>query len=306
MEPTRLHLYGRFTSQRKPYAGAGVVNPRTNTITHIDIKSQLERHANNRAELAAIAVALKQENTEKHMSILTDSLFCRITIRNYTTDPASYNKHLHKDLLQLTNQLLKDRHHKQLKTRIGKVQSHRDVEYNEAADKAVRAVVDGEHTPDITFEEADPPIGGLRTWPQIKHNPPNKPENIRKLTNLKASIKKELKYTNKTATMKDVFGKLLQTARDTRIYFSIQAYSQSPYRSRRDSYEVAWGSHVYRCKKKHNSHGLMICTKCNQPLTNTHLLGGCKHNSKLRTSRHNNTFKLLHEELKNTTEEGGQ
>jgi hypothetical protein len=34
-----------------------------------------------------------------------------------------------------------------------------------------------------------------------------------------------------------------------------------------------------------------------QPLTNTHLLGGCKHNSKLRTSRHNSTFKLLHEQL---------
>jgi hypothetical protein len=41
----------------------------------------------------------------------------------------------------------------------------------------------------------------------------------------------------------------------------------------------------------------MLCTKCKQPLANTQLLGGCKHNSKLRTSRHNNTFKLLHEEL---------
>jgi len=41
----------------------------------------------------------------------------------------------------------------------------------------------------------------------------------------------------------------------------------------------------------------MLCTKCNQPLTNTHLLGGCKHNSKLRTSRYNSTFKLLHEQL---------
>ena len=60
---------------------------------------------------------------------------------------------------------------------------------------------------------------------------------------------------------------------------------------------MAWGSHVYRCKKKHNSQGLMICTKCNQPLTNTYLLGGCKHNSKLRTSRHNRTFKLLQEQL---------
>ena len=41
----------------------------------------------------------------------------------------------------------------------------------------------------------------------------------------------------------------------------------------------------------------MMCTKCNQPLTNTHLLGGCKYNSKLRISRHHSTFKLLHEQL---------
>ncbi len=89
-----------------------MVNPRTISITHIDIKSQLERHTINRAELAAIAVALKHENTEDHMSILTDSSFCINTIRNYTIHPATYNQHLHKDLLQLINQLLKERDHK--------------------------------------------------------------------------------------------------------------------------------------------------------------------------------------------------
>jgi ribonuclease HI len=161
-----------------------VVNPRTNSITHIDIKSQPERHTINRAELAAIAVALKQENTEDHMSILADSSFCINTIRHYTIDPAAYNQHLHTDLLQLTNQLLKDRDDKQLKTHIGKVKSHTDMEYNETADKVARAVVDGENSPDITFEDADLQIGGLRPWPQIRHNPPNKPEHIRKLTNL--------------------------------------------------------------------------------------------------------------------------
>ncbi len=166
------------------------MNPRTNTITHIDIKSQPKRHTINRAELAAIAVALKQENTENHMIIRTDSSFCINTIHNYTIDPTSYNQHLKKYLLQLTNQQLKYRSHKQLKTHIGKVKSHTDVEYNETAGKVARAVVDGEHTPDITFEEVYPPIVGLRTWPQIRHNQPNKPENIRKLTNLKASIKR--------------------------------------------------------------------------------------------------------------------
>jgi ribonuclease HI len=91
------------------------VNPITNFITHIDIKSQLERQTINRAELAAIAVAHKQENTAEHMSILTDNSFCINTIRNYAFDPAAYNQHLHKDLLQLANQLLKDRDSKQQK-----------------------------------------------------------------------------------------------------------------------------------------------------------------------------------------------
>jgi ribonuclease HI len=295
MEPTRLRLYGRLTSQRKPYVGSGNGKPKKKTITHIDIRSQPRRHTINRAELADITVALKQENTEDHMSILTDSSLCINTIRNYIIDPAAYNQHLHKDLLQLTNQLLKDRDRKQLRTHIGKIKSHTDVEYNETADKAARAVVDGDNLPDITFEEADPPIGGLRTWPQLRLNTTNKPEHIRKLTNLKSGIKKELKHTNKTTATKGVYWKLLQAARNTRTDFSIQAYSQSPYRSRRDACELAWGSHVYRCLKKNNTHGPMLCTKCNQPLTNTHLLGGCKHNSKLRTSRHNSTFKLLQE-----------
>ena len=49
-----------------------------------------------------------------------------------------------------------------MKTHKWKVKSHTDVEYNETADTTVRVVVDGEHTPDITFKDADPPIGGLR------------------------------------------------------------------------------------------------------------------------------------------------
>jgi len=143
--------------------GVGVVNPRTTHVTHIEIKSQKERHIINRAELAAISTPLRTENTEEHLSILTDSSFCINTIRNYTIDPASYNNHIHKDLLNLTDQLLRATEEKHLKTHIGKVKSHTDIEYNETADKAAREVVGGEAPPDITFDEADPPVGGLRT-----------------------------------------------------------------------------------------------------------------------------------------------
>jgi len=41
----------------------------------------------------------------------------------------------------------------------------------------------------------------------------------------------------------------------------------------------------------------MLCKHVNQPLANTHLLGGCKYNAKSRISGHNSTFKLLHDLL---------
>jgi hypothetical protein len=62
--------------------GAGVVNPRTQHVTHIDIKSLKERHTINIAELAVITLALRRKNTESHLKILTDSSFCINTIRN--------------------------------------------------------------------------------------------------------------------------------------------------------------------------------------------------------------------------------
>ncbi len=115
------------------------------------------------------------------------------TIRNFTIYQESYIYHLHRDLFYLTNKLLRARFTKNLQTHIGKVQSHTDIEYNESADSAVRAVVDGESTTDITFEYADPPIGGLRTWPQIRHTTPNKQISSIQLPTLRRVSKKQLK-----------------------------------------------------------------------------------------------------------------
>ena len=39
---------------------------------------------------------------------------------------------------------------------------------------------------------------------------------------------------------------------------------------------LAWGSHDYRCTRRHNSQGPTTCNKCNQALTNIRLLGECK------------------------------
>ncbi len=131
-------------------------------------------------------MVLRQENTEDHIKILTDNSFCINTIRDYATDflQIPFTKHI----LQLADQLLRARDTKQLQTHIGKFKSYMDIAYNEAADSAARAVVYREVSPDITFNEADPPVGGLCTWPQIRHITPNKPDNIHKITSLKTGI----------------------------------------------------------------------------------------------------------------------
>ena len=92
-----------------------------------------------------------------------------------------------------------------------------------------------------------------------------------------------------------IYGHILHDDRTTGSNHTIHAYSKAPYRARRDSLEVAWGVHIHRCRRKHSPS--LICTKCQSPLTNTHILGGCRFTAKLRIKRHNSTFKLLIQHL---------
>jgi ribonuclease HI len=151
-----------------PTLGASIVNPNTQTTTHIEIKSQPERHTINRAELAAITLALKANQHEPTLAILTDSAFSINTIRKYAIDPLSFNHHPHKELLQLADDIIRTRDNMGYNTHIGKVKSHTGVTHNDEADSAARGVVEGQKTPDIIFTDADPSIRGLRTWPLIR------------------------------------------------------------------------------------------------------------------------------------------
>ena len=128
--------------------------------------------------------------------------------------------------------------------------------------------MEGEALPDIIFTEADPPIGGLRTWPQIRKIVSNKTDTIHKITNLKTVIKRAIK-ANKDNRTKGIFGRLLQEARNTDIDFSIQVYSRAPYKCKRGSYEVARGSNVYRCKRRHNVHVCSVESATNRSQTHT-------------------------------------
>ena len=126
-----------------PILRASIVNPRTQTTTHIEIKSQPERHTINRAELAAITLALEANKHDHTLSILTDSAFSINTIRKYAIDPLSFNHHPHKELLQLADNIIRTRDNMGYTTHIGKVKSHTGVTHNEEAYAAARDVVEG-------------------------------------------------------------------------------------------------------------------------------------------------------------------
>ena len=104
-----------------PIMGASIINPRTHTTTHIEIKSHLERHTINRSELAAITIALEANKHEHALSILNDSVFNINTIRIYAIDPLRCIQHPHKHLLQLADNIIHTRANMRYKTHIGKV-----------------------------------------------------------------------------------------------------------------------------------------------------------------------------------------
>ena len=117
--------------------------------------------------------------------------------------------------------------------------------------------------------------------------------NIHNLADLHSSLHKLTRtHTPNTATRHStIYGQILHDARITGSDHIIHAYSTTPYRARRDSLEVAWGVHIHKCKRKHSPS--LIYTKCQSPLSNTHILGGCRYTAKLRIKRHSSTFRLL-------------
>jgi ribonuclease HI len=141
-----------------PTPGAYIVNPVTHTTTHIEIKSQPQRHTINRAELAAITLSLEANKLDHTLSILTDSAFNINTKRKYAIDPLSFIHHPHKHLLQLPDNIIHTRDNMGYRTHIGNVKSHMGITHNNEADTSTRNVVEEHKIPDIIFTNADPPV----------------------------------------------------------------------------------------------------------------------------------------------------
>ena len=109
----------------------------------------------------------------------------------------------------------------------------------------------GTQNPDILFTDADPPVGGLRTWPQIRKTSKDSPSIITKLADLHSSIRKLIRThtSNPTTSHGTIYSQILHKARTSGSNSTIYACSTSHFRARRDSFEMAWGVHI---KKKHS------------------------------------------------------
>ena len=124
--------------------GASIVNPRTQTTTQIEIKSQPERHTINRAELAAITLTLEANKHDHTLSRLIDTAFSINTVHKYAIDPLCFNHNPHKELLQSADDIVRTRDNMEYNTHIGKVKSHTGIKHNDKVDTAARCVVEGQ------------------------------------------------------------------------------------------------------------------------------------------------------------------
>ena len=82
------------------------------------------------------------------------------------------------------------------KTHISKVRSHTGVTHKDESDTVARNVVEGHKNPDIIFNDANPPVGGLRIWPQTQKTIKKTPPNVTKLADLHSNLR-ELIRTHK-------------------------------------------------------------------------------------------------------------
>ena len=133
------------------------MDPTTKTTTHIESKSQPERHTINRAELTVITTTLDLYKYAPTLSIRAGNAFSINNLRNYISDPHNCIHHKHRDLLILADNIIHIRDKLRYTTHIGKVKSHTGVARNDEANAGAHCVVVGTKIPDIPFTTADPP-----------------------------------------------------------------------------------------------------------------------------------------------------
>ena len=211
--------------------------------------------------------------------------------------------HTHVDLLRVVDDYLREREARQYRTRIGKVKSHTNIEYNDAADAGAKDVATGKVPPDIIFDEADPERRGLRTWLTQHQTDSQGREREIVIKDLKDAVKPLAQKAIQTQT---TFGTLLREAIAQGAVFSVQPASAATHKQRRLAYEIAWGVHAHRLKRLVPQHQHAHCRKCGRILTstNSHMVAGCGTHTRLRTARHHSTFTLLVESLQHS--DGGR
>ena len=313
--------------------GAAVVRPHPETenlppeVINFQVDASPLRHTANRAELAAIAVALEPD---EDIHLLTDSQSSQHMILNQARRPGKHTHHVHRALLEHIIQRLRDRQQAGLKTTIGKVAGHTGVKYNEAADTgAVTASREDRTTREAFVLGARDPLAHHH-WPHTAAAPPPAPPHdhihfpslvpappagpgVRppdwEMADLKQQLRKHaaaLPHT--TLSAPTTHQRHIDTALAASVTLALPtADSGLTQRQRVFRTEFLWGVHNARLRAGLSKHTPFHCPNCGTYLSNGHLAGNCQRCpvlSGLRTDRHNSTLRMLLEAL--TTFQGGR
>ena len=284
--------------------GAAVYYPQTDHTCHIRVWGDPIRNTINRAELAAIATAIQQNMDKNHLNILTDSKCSLQLILRQIKRPTAHEFHLHRDLLQHIDKLLKERDDAGKTTFLGKVKSHTGIPGNDAADTGAKAVASEEREADENFTLGGDQTMGNYSWPIRVTTLPDGNETTYQPSNLKAALTTDIKavvHPNPFTRHPTKHQTLLTTAARNGADFSIhKTTTELTLPERISTLEHLWGVHHTRLKRGLPKDHPFLCKQCHNALTNSHMAGNCPSMKALQTTRHNSEWSILSNTLKTT------
>ena len=267
---------------------------------------------NNRAELSAIHIALRETPADEHITLYTDSLGSIHNIRNMINTPHRMNEAIHREMLESIARLLMQRAQQGSNTRIQKVRSHSGIKGNDLADSIAKAAANNPRNciPDPTAESARLNL----IWPSItapkqKGDKPDTNAPRTMASNLTQAIKKGAPTTAHIGSAKTdgIYAQNWAQTTPTLHKESSSHYWNMPlaWHLKMNLMKLRWG-HFWSRKLAHR-YGMKYAneplppTSCTCPICwqgtdgASHILAGCRHPNMTGAyiNRHDEAVKIL-------------
>ena len=263
----------------------------------------------NRAELAAIAVAIEEMGFEADETLASDSQVSLYLISKYLDNPQDLQLCKHKVLLEEIADKLLQRAARGYYTTLIKVKSHIGIIGNEEADKLAFLAAKQDYC-DIKLTRGNEGLQGVY-WPCIKQASDQDGEATFKLSNLQGAIKTaagpkcQTGLTNRTQYVQfweGIESVMLPQGNKT-------LWSLIPMNALRNVLKSRFGQTwnkgmAYIRKMPYIGHeGIArnnLCPLCNHPDSCSHIFGGCKHADMTKNyiARHNAAGKMILKAIK--------